>query len=127
MRRVAYCSGGTVVAFPIPDQRYDSYITSAGDDGSEDLHASCAVLERVVSLLKTGGIPCSGSAEIDAACRIWHFFNPIGKSNDDIVIVDHVGDGLSLEFAPMADMSCSLASASCACRHGARMAEPAFA
>lgn len=127
MRRVAYCAGGTAVAFPIPDNIYQDWLASHGDDQSNDLHASCAVLERVVSRLKSGAAACSGTAEIDAACEIWHFFNMSGDSDDDIIVVDHVGDGLSLEFAPMADMSCSLATASCACRHGAHMTEPVFA
>lgn len=116
MRRVSYCAAGVVVEFPIPASCYQGYLDGRPLESPDDLQQACAVLMRAAEGRRTGGPPCAGPDELAAACRIWHFFNASGESNDDIVLVDHIGDGKSLEFAPLAASACSLASYSCRCR-----------
>lgn len=115
MRKVAYCAAGTFVAFPIADADFDRWADEAGID--DDMRAPCAVLERVVARVKQGEHAEAGPDEVRAACRIWQFCNQGREDGEDVVVVDYVGDGKSVEFAPLAELACSAASPSCACMH----------
>lgn len=117
MRKVSYCAAGVVVDFQIPTSCYEGYLRGQPLESGDDLQQACAVLRRATEARYEGAAFCAGPDEIDAACRIWHFFNSSGEYSDDIVVVDHVGDGLSVEFAPLPESVCSLATYSCRCRN----------
>ena len=113
MRKVAYCAAGTVVSFPIPDAVFDSRAELSAID--DDLRIPCAVLERVVAGVYRGEPGEVGAELIRAACQIWRFCNYGREDGEDVVVVDYVGDGKSVEFAPLAELACS-ATLSCACQ-----------
>ena len=128
MRRVAYCAAGTFVSFPIADADFDRWADEAGLD--DDMRAPCAVLERVVARVKQGEDVAANAEEMRAACRIWQFCNHGRDDGEDVVVVDYVGDGKSVEFAPLAELACSVAGPSCACmcaRGEVKMPEAALA
>ena len=79
------------------------------------MRAPCAVLERVVARVKQGEDVAASAEERRAACRIWQFCNHGRDDGEDVVVVDYVGDGKSVEFAPLAELACSVASQNCAC------------
>lgn len=112
MRKVAYCAAGTFVSIPIPDDLFAA--ATEGSDGG-DMRAPCAVLERVVARVKSGGRAEAGPEELDAARRIWQFCNQGRDDGEDVVVVDYMGDGKSVEFAPLAELDCAAASPDCAC------------
>jgi hypothetical protein len=124
LRKVAYCAAGTVVAFPIPQAFYDDHLARSPVAELQDVAAPCAVLERVVTAVRGGAAPRTGEPELEAACILWRFFNESGGFADDIVVIDHVGDGRSVEFSPLSEAACGLASASCPCLQSAIVAEP---
>ncbi len=125
MRTVAYCAAGAVMAFPIPNERYEAFVRrGSGEALDGDLRESCVVLERAVDRWRRDGAADASGDVVEAACRIWRFFNQDEESRDDIVIVDHVGDGMSVEFAPMAGLACSLAGEQCHCLKRMAVARP---
>ena len=123
MRKVAYCAAGTVVPFPIPQSVYDRHRAVSSAAELDDPGTPCAVLERVVAAVRAGAHAYSGTSELDAACSLWRFFNEAGEFADDIVVIDHVGDGRSVEFAPLSEAACGLAEAGCPCLQNAVVAE----
>lgn len=113
MRKIAYCAAGTFVSFPIPDADFQRWADEAAVD--DDMRAPCAVLERVVARVRQGERGDAGPDELRAACRIWQFCNRGRDDGEDVVVVDYVGDGKSVEFAPLAELACSTGDETCAC------------
>lgn len=113
MRKVAYCAAGTFVSFGIPNGEFDALgqEPAAGDD----MRAPCTVLERVVAGVRAGNHAEAGPEELRAACRIWQFCNQGRETGEDVVVVDYMGDGKSIEFAPLAELECSAAIPTCTC------------
>lgn len=123
MRKVGYCAAGTFVSFSIPD---DLVACTDALPANADLREPCAVLGQVVEAVRGGAAATAGAEEMRAACRIWQYCNQGRDTGDDVVVVDYVGDGKSVEFAPLAELACCGASSDCTCLRTAAEAELAM-
>lgn len=113
MRKVGYCAAGTFVSFAIPEQVFAA--CAAAPPAEADMREPCAVLEQVVTMVRGGGTATLGLAEAQAACRIWQFCNQGRDAGEDVVVVDYIGDGKSVEFTPLAGLACCDANPDCTC------------
>jgi hypothetical protein len=112
MRKVSYCAAGTFVSFPIPETVYRDLDAEVAED---DMRAPCAVLERVVARVRQGQPAIASPDAVSAAARIWRFCNQGRDDGEDVVVIDYIGDGRSVEFSPVAGLDCASGRGACAC------------